>query len=192
MDEESEAVETHLDCPNCGHKKCGTLFSSGYFYCHSCGYKEKSGDTMTETVELPKGIHSGPLKERGISADTAKKFQVSHDKEPYKHYYPYYYLDSDGYKTTGKGASKVRVVEDKEFYVKGSINRCGLFGQNVFLPGSTASADSRRSSSIEDLTIETNSRPDGVHTPPGAMNSRQFDSDQTPPPSQRAESRRTQ
>lgn len=70
---------------------------------------------------------SQPINDRGISRASLEKYGIWRDEKG-RTFFPYY-------KGEDHNASKVR-AEDKKFYVEGSINESGLFGQNLFPPGS--------------------------------------------------------
>jgi len=71
------------------------------------------------------------LKDRNITAESLEKYGITlgfggdNDDEVSEHYYPY--LD----KSNNLVASKVRVVEGKEFFCTGDINAAGLFGKQL-------------------------------------------------------------
>lgn len=69
-----------------------------------------------------------PLHDRKISLETAKKYGVTGTAE--RHIYPYY--DRDNHHI----ANKVRNISDKTFFSEGDIKSAGLFGQQLFPPGS--------------------------------------------------------
>ncbi len=72
------------------------------------------------------------LTDRRISEDTAKKYgvKVVHgaDGKPIEHHYPYY----NGHELS---ATKCRNSITKDFFVQGSYNDTGLFGQQLFKGG---------------------------------------------------------
>jgi len=95
IDNDEEPIETHLDCPDCGHNGCLTLWQNGGSYCHSC-QKKRGGDSGNPTVEIKrrsKGrmsktktkiplvtngeVPTTGLKSRGLSAESMKKFSVT-------------------------------------------------------------------------------------------------------------------
>jgi twinkle protein len=83
--------------------------------------------------ELPKEFSA--LKDRNISADTARKYQVTNNlgEGPVKHQYPYFDAISGEYV-----ACKLR-SKDKKFAWRGDYKSAGLFGQHLFAPGSAKS-----------------------------------------------------
>ena len=128
-------VETHKDCPECGHKECLGVNEDGSAKCFSCGaYIRAYTEGSVESPRLVKDdttIKEGefyPLTDRGISLDTAKKYGVRSVKnakgEITRHFYPYY-------NGSEEVAYKTRVVDTKGFLSNGPITECGLFGQQI-------------------------------------------------------------
>ena len=137
----------HQPCPLCsssdavginedGSAKC---FSCGEFmpnYNNSCEGKDMEQTTTNQTAfKQPDTIDTGTfsaLTDRRISQETAKKYSVKvvHDLQGKvtKHMYPYY----NGLELS---ATKVRNVGNKDFFVNGSYNDTGLFGQQLFKGG---------------------------------------------------------
>ena len=138
----------HQPCPLCnssdavginadGSAKC---FSCGEFmpnYNNSCEGKDMVQQTTTNqtTFKQPDNLDTGTfsaLTDRRISQGTATKYgvKVVHDLQGKvtKHMYPYY----NGHEIS---ATKVRNVEKKDFFVNGSYNETGLFGQQLFKGG---------------------------------------------------------
>ncbi|MHC4336157.1 MAG: toprim domain-containing protein, partial [Planctomycetota bacterium] len=70
------------------------------------------------------------IPDRRISQNTCKKYGVTVEYDSQgkisKHIYPYYACDTDEVKGT-----KVRLVKNKDFFVTGSTEGVGLFGQQV-------------------------------------------------------------
>ena len=126
-------VETHKDCPECGHKDCLGINEDGTAKCFSCGAFIR-GQTVTQGPKLVKDNVSlkegdiNALTDRGISLDTAKKYGVrstlGSDGQPTRHFYPYY-------NGSEEVAYKTRIVEGKGFLSSGPLSECGLFGQQT-------------------------------------------------------------
>ena len=74
------------------------------------------------------------IPDRRISQEVAKKYGVtvefSPDGKVSKHHYPYHDKDSGAVLGT-----KVRIVDNKNFYATGEFNNVGLFGQQAFKGG---------------------------------------------------------
>jgi twinkle protein len=129
----SDAVGINED----GSAKC---FSCGEFmpnYNNSCEGKDMEQTTTANQTAFkqPDTIDTGTfsaLTDRRISQETAKKYsvKVAHDLQGkvVKHMYPYY----NGLELS---ATKVRNVVSKDFFVNGSYNDTGLFGQQLFKGG---------------------------------------------------------
>ena len=147
QDSDSDFIR-HLPHPECGSTDGASLYSDGHIYCFACDtlvqvatrgpgplHEENEMTETAKTVEgnLAKfidGTVTGPLKDRGITKETVKKYGVRlavANGVPTKHYYP-------GYTSGGDlVAWKVRSLP-KTFHVEGSLNKAGLFGQHLF-PG---------------------------------------------------------
>ncbi len=103
-------------------------------YTDACGGKDMQTATTTPTKK-PDMVDEGkfsPLTDRKISQATATKYGVKcvHDLKGnvVKHMYPYY----NGHELS---ATKYRNVVTKDFFVSGSYNDTGLFGQQLFKGG---------------------------------------------------------
>lgn len=131
-------------CDNCGSSDGVGIYSDGHSHCFVCSTtlfagQEKGGESIAREIEpfsaskpvstpLPTEFHA--LTDRRIGRATAEKFQVGFDKETLDHLYPYF--DQDGRTHV---ASKFRHA-DKTFHMEGPIKEAGLFGQQLFQPGS--------------------------------------------------------
>ena len=144
-DKEWEAV--HQPCPleNCNSSdavginkdRSAKCFSCGEFiknYDDACKGKDMEAVTakpVSQQVNDIAGSYSA-LADRKIKLETAKKYgvKVSHDIQGkvVKHFYPYY----NGHELS---ATKCRNVHDKGFFLQGSYNDTGLFGQQLFKSG---------------------------------------------------------
>jgi twinkle protein len=103
-------------------------------YTNACGGKDMQTATVTPTKK-PDMVDEGQfsaLTDRKISRATATKYGVKcvHDLQGnvVKHLYPYY----NGHELS---ATKYRNVKDKDFFVSGTYNDTGLFGQQLFKGG---------------------------------------------------------
>jgi len=135
----------HQPCPLCNSSDAvgineddsAKCFSCGGFmpsYTNACGGKDMQTATTT-SVKQPDMVDEGKfsaLTDRKISQATATKYGVKcvHDLKGNvsKHLYPYY----NGHELS---ATKVRNVTNKDFYVSGTYNDTGLFGQQLFKGG---------------------------------------------------------
>ena len=135
----------HQPCPLCGSSDAvgineddsAKCFSCGEFmpsYTKACGGKDMQTVTTTPTKQ-PDMVDEGKfsaLTDRKISVQTAQKYGVKcvHDLQGnvVKHLYPYY----NGHELS---ATKTRNCRDKDFYVSGTYNDTGLFGQQLFKGG---------------------------------------------------------
>lgn len=126
-------VETHKDCPVCGHKDCLGINEDGTAKCFSCGAFIK-GEAVIEKPRLVKDnvtVKEGDinaLTDRGISQATATKYGVrsivKSDGTIARHFYPYF-------NGAEEVAYKTRIVDGKGFLSSGPISECGLFGQQT-------------------------------------------------------------
>src|ERR1035437_9136555 len=132
----------HIHCGKCGSSDGNCLYSDGHTFCQVCrkrggseSLQEKEQEMeefklkLDNNFEKSSNIRPLPetyseLKDRGISAATAKRFGVTvTDGE---HVYPYF--DKDGHHV----ANKVRRVYPKGFRWEGEVGQAALFGQNIF------------------------------------------------------------
>ena len=130
----------HESCPRCQSSDALARYSDGHAHCFAvgCGYRESSkGEVMTEvapavTIKRPLEVAGvvADIPDRRISAKTCRKFNVtveySSDGSISKHHYPYYSTDTDDVK-----GSKVRLVQNKNFFATGTLQGTGLFGQQT-------------------------------------------------------------
>lgn len=139
----------HIACDECGSSDANSLYSDGHTHCFSCGttvfpIKEGPDITPDEPVSPARTITPVPttgflpLHDRNISDATAKRYGVTNvtdEANPRKHVYPYF--DPDGrthvankirYRAAGSAA--------KPFSWEGPPGEAGLFGQQLFPPGS--------------------------------------------------------
>ena len=144
---------THRSCPKCEHKGCFAINEDWSAVCFSCkyttkdlrkdfddvdeivsrtDYSDRKGTTPRQiTIDRGAGVF-GPLLDRGISEETAKRYGVrilaGSDGVPTQHYYPYFISNE-------AVAHKVRHVNDKMFTWVGPPTDTGLFGQQFAQAG---------------------------------------------------------
>ena len=135
----------HQPCPLCGSSDAVGINADGSAKCFSCGEFMPSYDNacqgknmktvninQTKQVDIVDEGTFSALTDRKISQGTAKKYGVKcvHDLQGnvVKHFYPYF----NGHELS---ATKVRNVKTKDFFVNGSYNDTGLFGQQLFKGG---------------------------------------------------------
>jgi len=134
----------HQPCPLCNSSDAvginaddsAKCFSCGEFmpsYTKACGGQDmQSTTTQTKQPDMVDEGKFSALTDRKISMQTAQKYGVKcvHDLQGnvVKHFYPYY----NGHELS---ATKIRNCKDKDFYVSGSYNDTGLFGQQLFKGG---------------------------------------------------------
>ena len=133
----------HQPCPLCNSSDAVGINEDGSAKCFSCGefmpdYNKacegKDMEFRTETKQpdvVDEGVFSS-LTDRKISQPTATKYGVKvvhdHQGNVIKHFYPYY----NGHELAG---TKCRNVKSKDFFVSGTYNETGLFGQQLFKSG---------------------------------------------------------
>lgn len=143
-------VGKHLPCPKCGSSDAASYNNRGIFHCFSCESnwyderydesnnrnKQESENIMNDisvndtNLELPEGVYA-PIKDRGISEETCKKYGVTCDLDfngnIITHHYPYY--DNSGQMI----AVKTRQVSTKQFSWSGQARLAKqMFGQQLF------------------------------------------------------------
>ena len=126
----------HESCDQCGSSDAKAVYSDGGSYCFSCHAvgKASSGKPTAEPTPLRRKLEVtgviADIPDRRISQNTCKKYGVTVEYDSQgkisKHIYPYYACDTDEVKGT-----KVRLVKNKDFFVTGSTEGVGLFGQQV-------------------------------------------------------------
>lgn len=139
--EGGKLLARHLPCSDCNSSDALCVYENGT-WCFSCNTfircegqallesvqdrKEELEDSNVETI-FTKGSF-GAIKDRNITKDTAKFYNVSCVVEGdvvKKHIYPYYLGNK-------KVAQKVRTVANKEFICEGTLRHSNLFGQQLF------------------------------------------------------------
>jgi twinkle protein len=128
----SRATKTHLPCPKCNSSDAYSLYEDGHGYCFSCtAYvpaEDGIGEVDTDEEEADL-ISYEYLPWRGISQATMRyydvKTKVLSDGKPANLIFPY------------NNASKLRLVDEKQFWSKGAIAKAGLFGADKFSSGSS-------------------------------------------------------
>ncbi len=121
-----KAIATHQPCDTCGSSDALAFNEDGSSKCFSCGTFTPS-KTKSRFREIPKGGFTA-LAERKISSQTCEKYGVFTDNGA--HVYPYF--DTSNHHV----ANKVRPPGPKSFMWEGASDQAGLFGMNVFPPGS--------------------------------------------------------
>ena len=135
--------KVHQPCPLCNSSDAVGINEDNSAKCFSCGEfmpdynracEGKDMEFQTETKQpdvVDEGVFSA-LTDRKISQPTAIKYGVKvvhdHQGNVIKHFYPYY----NGHELAG---TKCRNVKNKDFFVSGTYNETGLFGQQLFKSG---------------------------------------------------------
>ena len=141
MSTESTFVQ-HEACPSCGSSDNLARYSDGHAVCFSGGcnhYEHGKGQIGQAVQRKPTRLLEmtgvvAAIPDRRINQETAKRYGVTveygTDGKITKHHYPYF--DKDTGTATG---TKVRVVQNKQFYATGGFDNAGLFGQQAFKSG---------------------------------------------------------
>ncbi len=125
----------HEACPVCGSSDALARYSDGSAHCFSagCNHRESAnGEVVSIAEKRPLEFNgaTAAIPERRISQATCAKFGVTVEFDRSgtisRHHYPYYATDTNEVK-----GSKVRVVQNKDFYATGTLQGVGLFGQNT-------------------------------------------------------------
>ena len=126
----------HEPCNSCGSSDAKAMYEDGSSYCFSCREFSKGGSSVTSTkpTELRRKLDLtgvvADIPDRSISKATCAKYGVTVEYDSTgkiaKHIYPYYACDTDEVKGT-----KVRLVQNKDFFATGSTEGVGLFGQQT-------------------------------------------------------------
>jgi twinkle protein len=139
---------TGLPCPSCTSSDAFFIQNTGWGHCFSCSVNippDKLSEIPLNDPPLSKETTSRPLsplsevsrplKARGFSDETIKRYKVNVGKEddPFLSKYPLF--DP----ITGEHvANKVRFAK-KGFVIEGDLSKAGLFGRHAFPPGSAKS-----------------------------------------------------
>ena len=141
MSVESTFVQ-HEACPSCGSSDNLARYSDGHAVCFSGGcnhYEHGKGQIGQAVQRKPTRLLEmtgvvAAIPDRRINQETAKRYGVTveygTDGKITKHHYPYFDKDTG----TAIG-TKVRIVENKQFYATGGFDNAGLFGQQAFKGG---------------------------------------------------------
>lgn len=119
----------HLSCEECGSSDANGLYTDGHTYCFSCGattHPDQKGQPKIEKKLTELGKQFQALEDRKISKATAEKYGIWRDGGTT--YFPYF--------NDNKHLSNKVRYPDKEFSVEGDLKHSGLFGSQLFPPGS--------------------------------------------------------
>lgn len=130
----SKAVLYHQPCPDqndCRSSDAYTVYDDGHGHCYSCGKTFNAEGLMAENVVIEKTV----MGLRGISKKTMTFYGIQIkllNGQPDEVLFPY-----------GEDAAKTRRIERVNGKIKaeclGEFKDSGLFGQNLFAPGSKES-----------------------------------------------------
>lgn len=128
----SEILRAHLPCPDCGSSDALSEYTDGHTYCYSCNALHNSNDNETTTKydDFISDMTLKPLKARGITESTCRKYQYYYTTYKGKPCQVANYFDENG---TLIG-QKLR-FQDKSFATKGKISKA-FFGQQLYNRGS--------------------------------------------------------
>lgn len=128
----SEILRAHLPCPDCGSSDALSEYTDGHTYCYSCNALHNSNDNETTTKydDFISDMTVKPLKARGITESTCRKYQYCYTTYKGKPCQVANYFDENG---TLIG-QKLR-FQDKSFATKGKISKT-FFGQQLYNRGS--------------------------------------------------------
>ena len=127
----SEILRAHLPCPDCGSSDALSEYTDGHTYCYSCNALHNSDETQTTKYDdFISDMTLKPLKARGITESTCRKYQYYYTTYKGKPCQVANYFDKYG---TIIG-QKLR-FQDKSFATKGKISKT-FFGQQLYNRGS--------------------------------------------------------
>lgn len=128
----SEMLRNHIPCPLCGSSDGAALYSDGHTYCFVCDTytppKEREDDRMENIIPADE-MEIKPLKARGITSDTCRK-------------YGYYITTNDygqaiqvaNYIQDGRVLFQKTRTKDKHFSTRGTKQDI-FYGQHLFTGG---------------------------------------------------------
>lgn len=127
----SEILRAHLPCPDCGSSDALSEYTDGHTYCYSCNALHNSNDTETTTKydDFISDMTLKPLKARGITESTCRKYQYYYTTYEGKPCQVANYFNEDG----ALVGQKLR-FQDKSFAVKGKLSKT-FFGQQLYNNG---------------------------------------------------------
>lgn len=127
----SEILRAHLPCPDCGSSDALSEYTDGHTYCYSCNALHNSDETepTTKYDDFISDLSLKPLKARGITESTCRKYQYYFTNYKGKPCQVANYFDENG---TLVG-QKLR-FQDKSFAVKGKLSAT-FFGQQLYNNG---------------------------------------------------------
>ena len=125
----------HVPCDECGSSDAGSIYSDGHFYCHKCGLMKPSEDDESVTIpSKPTDLiptQYGPMKSRGISEETCRKFQYGYGKNKAgATVHLANYADARGHIVAQKSRDS-----KKNFHFLGKPKEAVLFGQQLWAGG---------------------------------------------------------
>lgn len=136
---DSEIVNAHLPCEDCGSHDAKCEYSDGHTFCFSCeAYHGGNGETPEAAPKVARGVISPmdlrlePLPVRAITTETCKRFGYYKGCLHNKNAQFACYYDDDGHII----GQKVR-YPDKTFEVLGKLQD-RFFGQHLYPGGSKA------------------------------------------------------
>lgn len=135
----SEIVETHLPCDTCGSSDAVSLYDDGHSYCFSCDAYTAGNESPLQRAHnkhkvnaeciSPSQMEYRPLKARGITAETCRRYTYQITKDYGKTVQVASYKDSDGNIIFQKIRDK-----DKNMSVRGKTQNV-FYGQHMFAGG---------------------------------------------------------
>jgi twinkle protein len=135
MRESTSEFICHQACPECGSSDANSLYSDGHEHCYSCGRHTAATDDYSTSLKYTNASLSMdfpgeiiPLRTRGITEETCKKFNVRVDSDTRTIGFPYY-------TTAGQLVAFKSRDTKKEFKWYGKNTDHTLFGQQLWGQG---------------------------------------------------------
>ena len=127
----SEILRAHLPCPDCGSSDALSEYTDGHTYCYSCNALHNSNEETTTTKydDFISDMELKPLKARGITESTCRKYQYYYTTYKGKPCQVANYFDEHG----NLVGQKLR-FQDKSFATKGKLSKV-FFGQQLYNNG---------------------------------------------------------
>lgn len=128
---EAVPVRTHIPCPDqitCKSSDAATEYSDGHTFCFSCGVSFGGGPNASSPPD-DSGVTYEYLAHRKLTKETLAFYgiltKIDSNGKPISDGFPY-----------GQDAYKIRLWDEKKFYVTGDFSHAGLFGMDKFSAGS--------------------------------------------------------
>jgi len=120
----SRVVELHQPCPSCSSSDAYCVYDDGHGWCYSCNYFKPSNENDESEVYSYQYLPWRNI-DKSVFERYAAKTKCNSAGKPISIGFEY-----------PNGAVKIRQIDKKAFHSVGDIGKAGLYGRNLFPPGS--------------------------------------------------------